>query len=180
MFPSQREFSRYSSIFGLFEKIGNISEEPLITLLKQLLGDNFAIHMFKLILELSEDQRNVLMDKLEGMTLDTGRIDRRGHSRKPCLMSVDYTIQNRHYRSFILDISAFGIFIETKNLFPTGQELKMSFTVPTHQKPFKLAGEIVWCGTQGIGVKFKYLTRYQLDIIKAFSEKMAEVYEIIS
>lgn len=176
----EQEADKYSSIARLFERIGSISEEQLLTLLKQLLGDNFAIQMFKLILEMTEDQRNILLDKLEGMALEPGKIDRRGYSRKPCLMSVDYTIQNRDYRSFILDISAFGIFIETKNLFPPGQEIKMRFTVPTHPKPFKLTGKIVWCGSQGIGVKFKYLTRYQLDIIKAFSEKMAEVYEIIS
>ncbi|MGD2270559.1 MAG: PilZ domain-containing protein [Desulfobacterales bacterium] len=175
-----REVNKFSSIAHLFGKIGSISEEQLLTLLKQLLGDNFAIHMFKLILEMTEDQRNILLEKLEGMTLDDGKIERRGHSRKPCLMSVDYTVNNRDYRSFILDISAFGIFIETKNLFPPGQEMKMRFTVPTHSTPFKLTGEIVWCGTQGIGVKFKYLTRFQLDIIKSFSEKMAEVYEIIS
>jgi len=29
-------------------------------------------------------------------------------------------------------------------------------------------------------VKFKYLTRNQMEVIKSFSEKMAEVYEIIS
>lgn len=176
----EREANKYSAIAHLFGRIGNVSEEQLLTLLKQLLGDNFATHMFKLILEMSEDQRDILLEKLEGMSLDNGNIERRGHSRKPCLMSVDYTINKRKYRSFILDISAFGIFIETKNLFPTGQEMKMSFTVPTHPTPFKLTGEIVWCGTQGIGVKFKYLTRLQLGIIKEFSEKMAEVYEIIS
>ena len=175
-----REVNKYSAIAHLFGRIGNVSEEKLLTLLKQLLGDNFAIHMFKLILEMTQDQRDILLEKLERMTLDNGNIERRGHSRKPCLMSVDYTIKNRKYRSFILDISAFGIFIETKNLFPTGQQIQMSFTVPTHQTPFKLAGEIVWCGTQGIGVKFKYLTRFQLNIIKDFSEKMAEVYEIVS
>ena len=175
-----REVNKYSAIAHLFGRIGNVSEEKLLTLLKQLLGDNFAIHMFKLILEMTQEQRDILLEKLERMSVDNGNIERRGHSRKPCLMSVDYTIKNRKYRSFILDISAFGIFIETKNLFPTGQQIQMSFTVPTHQTPFKLAGEIVWCGTQGIGVKFKYLTRFQLNIIKDFSEKMAEVYEIVS
>ena len=176
----ERESNKYSAIAHLFGRIGNVSEEQLLVLLQQLLGDNFAIHMFKLILEMTDDQRNILLEKLEGMSLENGNIERRGHARKPCLMSVDYTVKNRKYRSFILDISAFGIFIETKNHWPAGQELKMSFTVPTHHTPFKLTGEIVWCGSQGIGVKFKYLTRFQLDIIKDFSEKMAEVYEIIT
>jgi Tfp pilus assembly protein PilZ len=72
------------------------------------------------------------------------------------------------------------VFIETKNQFLSGQEIQMNFTVPTHQMPFKLTGQIVWSGTQGIGVKFKRLTRQQLEVIRASSEKMADVYEIIS
>lgn len=175
----QRTNKRHA-IARLFEMIGDISEEELLLHLKQLLGDSFTIHMFKLIFELNEDQRKILLQKLETMVSEHPDFEKRGHSRKPCLVNVDYTVQNRNYRSFILDMSAFGVFIETKNLFLPGQEIKMTFTVPTQQIPFKLTGHIVWSGTQGIGVKFKYLTRHQMDVIKAFSEKMAEVYEIIS
>jgi hypothetical protein len=46
--------------------------------------------------------------------------------------------------------------------------------------PFQLTGEIVWSGSQGIGVKFRYLTQFQLQVIQSFSEKMEEIYEIIS
>ncbi len=79
----EREVNKYSAIAHLFGRIGNVSEEQLLTLLKQLLGDNFAIHMLKLILEMTEEQRDILLEKLEGMTLDNGNIERRGHARKP-------------------------------------------------------------------------------------------------
>ena len=172
--------SKLRAMARLFRMIGNLSEEELLVLLKQLLGDNFTVQMFKLILELNENQRHILLQKLEAMASEQPDFEKRGHSRKPCLISVDYTVQNRDYRSFILDMSAFGVFIETKNLFPPGLEIKMIFTVPSQQNPFKLTGQIVWSGTQGIGVAFKYLTRPQMEVIKTFSEKMAEVYEIIS
>ncbi len=178
VFDSQ--INKTHAIARLFGMIGNISEDQLLMHLKQLLGDNFTIHMFKLIFELNEDQRNILQEKLEVMTSEKYEFEKRGYLRKPCLISVDYTVQNREYRSFILDISAFGVFIETKSYFIPGQDIKMTFTVPTQQTPFKLNGQIVWSGIQGIGVKFKYLTRHQLDVIKDFSEKMAEVYEIVS
>ena len=45
-----------------------------------------------------------------GLELEDGKIDRRGNTRKPCLIGVTYTVQDHEYKSFILDISAFGVF----------------------------------------------------------------------
>ena len=175
-----QQLQRYSTIARLFGLISSTPQEHLIKLLKQLLGETFTRHLFKMILEMSDDQQRLLLQKLEGMRLDDGKIEKRGHARKPCLISVTYSVKEREYRSFILDVSAFGVFIETKDDFPAGQELRMAFTVPGHQIPFQLTGEIVWHGIQGIGVKFRYLTQHQLQVIQSFSERMEEIYEIVS
>jgi len=79
-----------------------------------------------------------------------------------------------------LDISAFGAFIETNVILPAGQKLSMSFSLPNHQKPFNFRGQIVWSGSQGIGVKFDYLSPHQEEILKTFSEQSEEIFEIIS
>ena len=175
-----QQLNKYSPIARLFGLISNTPQEQLIKILKQLLGETFNKNLFRMILELSDDQQRMLLQRLEGMKLEDGKIDRRGNLRKPCLVSVAYTFEGRSHKSFILDISAFGVFIETRETFPVGQEINMTFTVPSSQIPFQLTGEIVWRGLHGIGVKFKYLTQFQLEMIRSFSEKMEDVYDIIS
>ena len=149
-------------------------------MLKELLKDRFTAHLFRLIIEMPDDQQLLLIKQLEEVSVKSGNLDKRSHLRKPCLVNVDYMVGNRKFKSFMLDISTFGVFIETKNLFPVGKEILMTFTLNNYQTPFKLTGEIIWSSYQGIGAKFKYLNRRQFDIIKSYSEKMDEIYEINS
>jgi Tfp pilus assembly protein PilZ len=172
--------NKYTTTARLFKLVSNISEEQLLILLKELLKESFTAHLFRLIIEMSDEQQLMLIKKLEETPARSSSLDKRSHLRKPCLISVDYIVENRKFKSFMLDISTFGVFIETKNLFPVGKEIIMTFTLSNYQKPFKLTGEIVWSGSQGIGAKFKYLNQHQFDIIKSYSEKMDEVYEINS
>jgi len=107
-------------------------------------------------------------------------LEKRGDSRKQCLISVDYIIDGGQHTSFILDISAFGLFIESDLLFSIGDTIQMSFSLPRYYGTFKLSGQIVWSGTQGFGVKFPMLNRRQSEFIKSFSEEKTVVYNIIS
>jgi Tfp pilus assembly protein PilZ len=180
MIDNDQQLYRFSATARLLGLLSSLTEEQFISLLQRTVGDGFVQHLFKMVLQLPDDQQRALLKELEGKMLENGKVDRRGYPRKPCLISVTYTVQDRRYKGFILDISAFGVFIETKDFFSVGQETAMQFSIPTHPRSFELTGEIVWSGTQGFGVKFTYLTQKQLRIIKAFSEKMEEVYEIIS
>ena len=107
-------------------------------------------------------------------------IEKREDNRRTCLISADYIIGKNAFSGYILDISAFGAFIETSESFPAGQKLTMSFSLPNHQKPFSFKGQIVWSGYQGIGVKFDYLSPRQKEMLKAFSEQSEEIFEITS
>jgi len=80
---------------------------------------------------------------------------KRKHSRKPFFMVVDYTAQGHAYRDYIHNISAGGVFIETPMSFRVGQELSLSFALPTRQRHIRVSGEVVRTSPQGIGVKFK-------------------------
>jgi Tfp pilus assembly protein PilZ len=176
----ERQLQQYSSIARLFGLITSLPQEQFLTIVKQLLGDHFTRLLFKMVIELPEEQQRQLLQRLEGMQLEGGRIEKRGHRRKSCLVGVGYSVKGRRYNSFILDISAFGVFIETREYFPVGAEIKMTFTIPDQKAPFQLSGEIVWSGMQGMGVKFRYLTQHQLETIRTFAEKIEEIYEIIS
>jgi hypothetical protein len=176
----KKKSNKYTLTARLFKLVNNVSEEQLLILLKDLLKDQFTAHLFKLIIEMPDDQQLMLMERLEQTSAKSSSLDKRSLLRKPCLVSVEYTVGKRKFKSFMLDISTFGVFIETKTLFPVGKEIIMTFTLNNYQKPFRLTGEIIWSGSQGIGAKFKYLNRHQFDIIKSYSEKMDEVYEINS
>jgi hypothetical protein len=80
---------------------------------------------------------------------------RRKHYRKPVFMVVDYTTQGHAYRDFIQNISPDGAFIETPISFRIGQELSLTFALPSCQKHIKITGQVVRTTPQGIGVKFK-------------------------
>jgi hypothetical protein len=79
---------------------------------------------------------------------------KRKHYRKPFFMVVDYTTQGHAYRDFIQNISPGGVFIETPMSFRIGQELSLTFALPSCQHHIKISGEVVRTSPQGIGVKF--------------------------
>ena len=180
MAASKASTDRYNAIARLFELMKMVSEDQLLILLKDLLKDSFSNHIFKLVIDMTGEQQALLLECLEKRASTNNRNERRGHLRKPCLIPVDYKVKGRAFDGYILDISAFGVFIETSDYFFGGQEIIMAFSVPNYQKPLKLAGEIVWSSQQGIGVKFTHLTRHQLDAIKSFSKNEAQIYEINS
>ena len=70
--------------------------------------------------------------------------------------------------------SGTGVFIETNESFPVGQELLMTFSFPDRDDSFKISGEISRTTPQGIGVKFKYQSQILKDVIEDFVAKMKE------
>jgi len=148
-------------------------KEPVIKLKLIALIDYLSDGMQIKLLRYLEKKLNVKVGK-------DLKIEKRGDNRRTCLISADYIIGKEPFSSYILDISAFGAFIETNESFPAGQKLSMSFSLPNHQKPFNFKGQIVWSGSQGVGVKFDYLSPHQKEILKTFAEQSEEIFEIIS
>ncbi|MCK5488050.1 MAG: PilZ domain-containing protein, partial [Desulfobacterales bacterium] len=75
-----------------------------------------------------------------------------------------------NYNSFILDINAFGAYIETSGTFPVGQELNLTFFNPFSHKHIDLGGEIIWSSNYAVGVKFNNLPRRRTEMIEFFTE----------
>jgi hypothetical protein len=106
--------------------------------------------------------------------------DKRTDFRRMCLIGVDYQIDGKPYYGFILDISAFGVFIESDTPLDTDLEVHLDFTLPRIPQSFVIRGKIVWSGSQGFGVKFDSLTTVQEAQIRSFAEEEARVYTIVS
>jgi hypothetical protein len=109
-----------------------------------------TLRLMDLIDNMSEDQRQALLDMLE----DWQFTKRRKHPRKSWVAPVDYTIGDRAFKDFIKNISAGGVFIETRTPFSVGQEISMSFSSTGFEEPIKIRGKIFWANMLGIGVKF--------------------------
>jgi Tfp pilus assembly protein PilZ len=117
---------------------------------KQLNGSGFH-DAVKLIAEMCQEIERT-DSKAPEETIFEGK---RKHTRMLLLTVVDYAIQGQVYRDFIQNISAGGVFIETTVPISIGEELSLTFVLPTHGKPIKITGEVVRISPQGIGVRFK-------------------------
>lgn len=180
MIASNEELSKNSLISRLFKIVKGLSEDQQLILLKQLLKNNITNYLYKLIIDMSDYQQHILLEELENLpvdempvrtvSLDENEILMRGHTRKACLINVDLSFQNGSFNAHILDISTVGVFIETGELLPVGEKIKVVFSLPNHPKPLTLTCIVAWVGQNGIGVEFKKLTKHHEKIIKSFVE----------
>jgi Tfp pilus assembly protein PilZ len=106
--------------------------------------------LISLVMELSEEQQETLLDELE---LKLSK-ERRRHTRKPFVTVVDFASQGRAYREFVQDISGSGVFIQTSRPFSVGQDVVLTFAFPDSQKHIKITGRIARVADTGIGVQF--------------------------
>ncbi len=122
--------------------------------------------LIELIKNMSEDEQRTLLKDLEERPFE----GRRKHVRKPFLMAVDYSTQDHVYKDFIQDISSGGVFIQTHMPFTVGQEVSLTFPLPSFQKHVKVIGEVVRSTPQGVGVKFKMADKDQEAMITSLLE----------
>lgn len=120
--------------------------------------------LLMLILDMSEAQQLMLISHAKDI------VDKRTKPRKPCLIPVNYTLEERNFNSFILDINSFGAYIETSEPFPVGQQINLTFFNPFSRKHIDLAGQIIWSSADAIGVRFNHLPRHLKDMISFFAE----------
>ncbi len=177
------QLGRVKTISRLYELINSLSEEQQISLLRQLFHDELPNYIFKMILDMPENQQLMIADQLEEMIngemlwneeVTVIDIDGRRGLRKPCVIVVDFEAESCISREIIRDISVDGAFIKTDQPLSIGQEVALSFSLPNLEKSFELAGRVVRCNGEGIGVKFVNLNRKQQDIMMSFIESMGQ------
>jgi uncharacterized protein (TIGR02266 family) len=95
----------------------------------------------------------------------------RENPRKSCLINANYQIRGSQFRSYILDISIGGVFVETRDRLKVGETVVLNFTLPEATKPFSVTGKIAWSGPQGFGVKFERLDQQEGNAIKSYVEE---------
>ncbi len=181
MIESNPQLGTFTITARLFKLIDDMPKDQQLILLKQLIGDHVTKHLFKLIVEMSEDQQIILMEQMgetptiespiTTVSLEESETSMRENPRKPCLINANYRIEDRDFKSYILDISIGGVFIETNQKLPVGKQMTLKFSLPNHSQPFSLNGKIAWSSPRGFGLKFDEMTSQQGNMLKTFVDQ---------
>jgi hypothetical protein len=166
--------------FHLARLIKALPVERQLVLLKQLADDDLTSLLFERIGRLSSQQQAQLAEQLQtGDRPDPGdaesEIALRKHPRQPCLIEARFTAGQTLYRGLVLDISPAGAFIEARGEFSGGQKIELRISLEEHREPLVLAGEILWKGLLGIGVRFIDLNTVQFERIQRFLHRKRQL-----
>ena len=126
--------------------------------------------LFQIILNISEDKQLLLLKYAEELLVK----ERRAFIRKTCSIPVSYATYDRVYTNTIKNISQKGVFIETHRPLFVGEELLLSFSIASIDKPLRVNGEIVQVNRSGIGVEFKNMSPYVEEMLATLISRMKE------
>ncbi len=169
---------KFSITARLFKLVSDMPKDQQLILLKQLVGEKVSAHLYKLIVEMTEEQQIILLEQMgqlpkaelpiKMVSLEETEASMRENPRKQCLINTNFRIQDRNFKSYILDVSIGGVFIETNEGFSEGKDLLLKFSLPNRSQPFTLSGKIAWSSPKGFVVKFEDITPIQGDMFKSF------------
>ena len=178
MIASDPTIGKFGITERLFHLVSGMPIDRQLPLLKQLAGERVAVHLYKLIVDMTEEQQTLLLEQMgespqvelpvNTLSIEESDASMRENPRKPCLINAHYRVQDHNFKTYILDISIGGVFIETNAKFPIGKELMLKFTLPDHLQPFSFRGKIAWKSAKGFGVKFENISVLQGDILNSF------------
>lgn len=169
---------RYKVTARLFNFINGLPQDKQYILYKQLIKGNVKTELFKLIIDMAEDEKIQLLERLgeipyaeesvKTLNLDETESLMRENTRKVCQIPVKCKVEDRSFKSYVIDISAVGALIESNDNFPVGQKILMSLSLPNQPKAIELTGRIIRSGSRGIAVKYQDLKRIHEELIRIF------------
>lgn len=162
----------------LFNFINGLAQDKQFILYKQLIKGSVKTELFKLIIDLSEGEKLQLLERLgevpyeeepvKTLNLDETESLMRENTRKVCQIPVKCKVEDRSFKSYVIDISAVGALIESNDSFPVGQKISMALSLPNQPKALEITGRIVRSGPKGIAVKYQNLKRIHEELIRLF------------
>lgn len=178
MDPLESRLGRFAVTAHLFRLVDELPRDKQLILLKQQVGERLPSHLFKMIIEMPEQQRQQLSEHLETATAEEGPVTTlhlddetapiRQIQRKPCHLRAICVVNERTFESVITDISTEGMFIQAPADYPPNTPIRLSVRFPGREKALLLRGEILRSETGGIGVRLIPLTPDQAEVIRNF------------
>mgnify|MGYP001823699680 CR=1 FL=1 len=124
--------------------------------------------LFQIIIELNQAQQKELLYHAEQLLVK----EKRENIRRSCDIPVNYAANDQLYASKITNISANGLFIDTRRPLIRGDEVIMAFKLEGFNKSLKLRGEIARTNPAGIGVAFKNMSPHTEEMIRMILDRM--------
>ena len=162
----------------LFNCIDDLSKDMQFNLYQRLIEDEISIQLFKLIIDMSDEEKIQTLERLgkapfdaepiETINLDENDSVMRENDRKNCLVAVQCKVGDTSFNGSIINISVHGVFIECSERLRVGQTIQMAFELPNTLNPLVIKGRINRGGLRGIGVIFMDLDPDQHEIIRAY------------
>ena len=111
--------------------------------------------------------------------LDSGQLElynnRRQELRAETDFEIAYKTRNCFIKSYMLNISKGGLYIETDHLHPLDTVVNLKITLPGESDNFDAVGSVVWVNSngnekqnKGIGIKFLHLPHEYEEKINKF------------
>ena len=178
MNASDLDAGPYKITVRLFNFINELPQDKQYILYQQLIKGSVRSEIFKLIIDMDDDEKIQLMERLgeipyeeepvRTINLDENESFMRENTRKVCQIPVKCTVEDRSFKSYIIDIGTVGALIESNDSFPIGQQISMALKLPKHPNPMELKGRIVRTGPRGIAVKYYDLKRIHEELISLY------------
>ena len=124
--------------------------------------------LFQLVIQLDEELQKEVLRHAETLLVKEKRED----IRKSCDIPINYAAHDRVYADQIRNISANGLFIETRKPFVTGDEIIMTFRLDGFDKSLKLRGSVARTAQMGVGVEFRNISPHIEDMIRFIVKRM--------
>lgn len=122
---------------------------------------NLLDRVLKKVRRLPAPQLEELYDILDSWDQGEHREYQRLKTRTP----VDVVVDDRYFQAVSQDISAGGVLIKAAGNFEPHSEVRLVFSFPGQDKPFKLAGKIVRVQESGIAIEFDKISPYFKKIL---------------
>jgi len=172
------QIGQYKVTARLFNFINDLPREKQFILYKQLIKGKVASELFKMIIDMAEDEKIQLLERLgeipyeeepiRTINLDENESFMRENTRKVCMIPVKCKVEDRSFKSYIIDISEVGALIESNDNFPVGQQILMALKLPDQPNALEIKGRIVRSGPRGIAVKYYDLKPIHKDLIRIY------------
>lgn len=117
--------------------------------------------IIKRVRNLNPDQQREILEILN--TWQVGK--QREYQRLKAKADIDIVVGNKVIQTDTTDISASGLFINTKGKFEANKIVRIVFSVPGVDKSFKLQGTIIRVEKSGIAIQFENITPYFREIL---------------
>jgi uncharacterized protein (TIGR02266 family) len=111
--------------------------------------------------------------------------DNRRHVRFPVCLTVEYSQESPvEFKSFILNVSARGCYLQTENPFSVGSDIIIRLSIPPQIKVLvTLTGKVAWVNKgeaplpPGMGIKFDETNQNALRQLMAYLEGEAPLVD---